>query len=49
VQVAKAEAIGHMKIDRFPATTTSKVRLNILSSVCTPRIREFQLFDVAGN
>jgi alpha-L-fucosidase len=46
--IAKAEAIGHMKIDRFAATTTSKVRLNILSSACTPRIREFQLFNVAG-
>ena len=47
VPVAKAEAIGHMKIDRFAPVTTSKVRLNILSSACTARIREFQLFDVA--
>ncbi|WP_233842710.1 alpha-L-fucosidase [Dyella sp. 2HG41-7] len=46
--VAKAEAIGHMKIDRFAPVTATKVRLNILSSVCTPRIREFQLFFV-GN
>ncbi|OOG48058.1 alpha-L-fucosidase [Rhodanobacter sp. C01] len=46
--VAKAEAIGHMKIDRFAPATTTKVRLNILSSVCTARIREFQLFNVAG-
>ncbi|GLQ89933.1 alpha-L-fucosidase [Dyella flagellata] len=44
--VAKAEAIGHMKIDRFAPITTSKVRLNVLSSACTARIREFQLFDV---
>ncbi|RDS83763.1 alpha-L-fucosidase [Dyella monticola] len=44
--VAKAQAIGHMKIDHFAPTTTSKVRLNILSSVCTARIREFQLFQV---
>lgn len=44
--VAKAEAIGHMKIDRFPAVTAKKVRLNVLSSACTARIREFQLFRV---
>ena len=46
--VAKAEAIGHMKIDRFAPTTASKVRLNILSSACVARIREFQLFDVGA-
>lgn len=44
--VAKAEAIGHMKIDRFAPVTASKVRLNVLSSACTARIREFQLFSV---
>jgi alpha-L-fucosidase len=44
--VAQAEALGHMKIDRFPAVTARKVRLNILSSVGTARIREFKLFDV---
>lgn len=46
VTLAQAEAIGHMKIDRFPTATAAKVRLNILSSACTPRIREFQLFHV---
>lgn len=45
--VASAEAIGHMKIDRFAPVTTSKVRLNILSSVGTAHIRGFELFDVA--
>ncbi|HEY4293483.1 alpha-L-fucosidase [Luteibacter sp.] len=44
--VAQAEAIGHMKIDRFAPVTARKVRLNILSSVGTARIREFKLFDV---
>ncbi|WP_333678958.1 alpha-L-fucosidase [Dyella sp.] len=44
--VASAQAIGHMKIDRFAPVTAAKVRLNILSSACTPRIREFQLFNV---
>ena len=47
--VAKAEAIGHMKIDRFAPVTTTKVRLNILSSAGTARIREFQLFNVADS
>jgi len=46
IAVARAEAIGHMKIDRFAAVTAAKARLNILSSACTPRIREFQLFNV---
>ncbi|MFC3653498.1 alpha-L-fucosidase [Dyella humi] len=44
--VAKAEAIGHVKIDHFAPVTASKVRLNVLSSACTARIREFQLFSV---
>jgi len=37
--------IGHKKIDIFPRVSTQRVRLNILSSSETPRIREFQLFD----
>ena len=44
--VTKAQAIGHMKIDRFPAVTAQKVRLHVLSSAGTARIREFQVFDV---
>ena len=41
--VARAEAIGHKKIDRFPAVTAARVRLNILSSTDAAAIREFQL------
>ena len=44
--VAGAEAIGHKKIDRFPAVTASRVRLNILSSTDQAAIREFQLYFV---
>ncbi len=44
--VYEGHAIGHKKIDDFPATTASKVRLNILSSSEEARIREFQLFLV---
>lgn len=45
VRLAQAQAIGRMKIDHFAPVTTSKVRLNILSSADAVHIREFQLFD----
>jgi alpha-L-fucosidase len=45
VEVSRGQAIGHKKIDRFPAVTASHVRLNILSSTSEAHIREFQLFD----
>jgi alpha-L-fucosidase len=44
--VVSAHAIGHEKIDIFPAATASRVRLNILSSTGGAAIREFQLYDV---
>lgn len=43
--VAFADAIGHKKIDTFPAVTASRVRLNILSSTDAAGIREFQLYN----
>lgn len=48
VSVAGGQAIGHKKIDEFPAVTAQRVRLNILSSVGEARIREFQIFSGAG-
>ncbi len=45
VEVSRGQAVGHKKIDRFPAVTASHVRLNILSSTSEAHIREFQLFD----
>lgn len=45
--VYQGTTIGHKKIDIFPRVTARRVRLNILSSSSTPRIREFQLFDGA--
>ena len=45
VEVSRGQAIGHKKIDRFPAVTASHVRLSILSSTSEAHIREFQLFD----
>ena len=38
-------SIGHKKIDLFPLTTSTNIRLKILSSSGTPRIREFQIYD----
>jgi alpha-L-fucosidase len=43
-----SEAIGHKKIDVFPTVTAQRIRLNILASVGTARIREFQLFNSAS-
>ena len=48
VSVTSGQAIGHKKIDEFPAVTAQRVRLNILSSVGEARIREFQIFSGAG-
>lgn len=42
--ITHGQAIGHTKIDSFPAVTASRIRLNILSSTPTPTLREFQLF-----
>jgi alpha-L-fucosidase len=46
-QVAAGQAIGHEKIDRFPTVTTSRLRLNILSSSQEAHIREFQVYSDA--
>jgi alpha-L-fucosidase len=43
------EAIGHKKVDSFPAVTADRVRLNLLSTSGTARIREFQLYSVPDN
>lgn len=38
-------SIGHKKIDIFPRTTTTRVRLRILMAAGSPHIREFQVYD----
>ena len=43
-----AHAIGHKKIDIFPACTTQRVRLNLISTTGAAAIREFQLFNGAA-
>jgi alpha-L-fucosidase len=45
--VVAAAAIGHKKIDVFPPVTTSRVRLNILSSTDAAIIREFQIYNTS--
>ena len=40
-----ANAIGHKKIDIFPAVTAQRVRLNLLSTSGSAAIREFQLYN----
>lgn len=47
-RVAEGQAIGHKKIDTFPAVTTQRVRLNLLSTSSEAHIREFQLFNGSG-
>jgi alpha-L-fucosidase len=38
-------SIGHKKIDIFPRTTSTRVRLRILMAAGSPHIREFQVYD----
>lgn len=47
-RVAEGQAIGHKKIDIFPPVTAQRVRLNLLSTSAEAHIREFQLFNGAG-
>lgn len=46
--LVEGDAIGHKKIDSFPAVTASRVRLNILGSSAEAHIREFQVFKTPG-
>jgi alpha-L-fucosidase len=42
--IAEAGTIGYKRLLRFPAVTTSRVRLTVLESRDTPKICAFQLF-----
>ena len=48
-RVAEGQAIGHKKIDIFPAVVAQRVRLNLLSTSAEAQIREFQLFNGADH
>jgi alpha-L-fucosidase len=47
-EVARAQAIGHKKIDIFPSVTATAVRLRLLESSGPAQIREFQVYNGAG-
>lgn len=44
-----SSAIGHKKIDHFAPVTAQRVRLHILTSAGTARIRTFQLYSLDGS
>ncbi len=46
--VVEGNAIGHKRIDSFTPVSTSRVRLNILSSSAEAEIREFQVFNAGS-
>jgi alpha-L-fucosidase len=46
--LVEGHAIGHKRIDSFPAVIASRIRLNILSSSGRAEIREFQIFQTGG-
>lgn len=46
VPVVSSYAIGHEKIDRFAPVTAQHLRLHILTSAGTARIRRFQIFSI---
>ncbi len=47
-EFARATTVGHKRLLRFPAVTTTRVRLVILDSRDSPMIREFGLFKAAA-
>lgn len=47
-EFAKATTIGHKRLLKFPAVTTSKVRLTIVDARDCPTIREFGLFKASA-
>lgn len=46
VKLAKGSSVGTRKIDFFPTTKVSKLRLQITNSINTPLIRSFAAFNV---
>jgi alpha-L-fucosidase len=47
-EVVHAQAIGHKKIDIFPAVTATAVRLTLLDSNGPAQVREFQVYNGGG-
>jgi alpha-L-fucosidase len=44
-RLAEGTTIGHKKIDIFPRTTASRIRLRIVTASAAPQIRKFRLYD----
>jgi len=47
-RLAAGTTIGHKKIDIFPRTSASRIRLRILAASAAPQMREFRLCEGAG-
>ncbi|MCE5308522.1 MAG: alpha-L-fucosidase, partial [Acidobacteriales bacterium] len=46
--LAAARTIGHKKIDRFAPATASAVRIRVIESSDTPRIRDFAVYNTTA-
>jgi alpha-L-fucosidase len=46
--LAAARTIGHKKIDRFAPATAAAVRILVIESSDTPRIRDFAVYNASG-
>ncbi|NOU73247.1 alpha-L-fucosidase [Paenibacillus sp. LMG 31458] len=46
VELVKGSAIGHKKIDRFPAVETSELRVRFTAYAATPIVRKFAAYSV---
>jgi alpha-L-fucosidase len=46
--LAAARTIGHKKIDRFAPVAATAVRIRVVESSDTPRIREFAVYNASG-
>jgi alpha-L-fucosidase len=44
-QLSAGTTIGHRKIDLFPRTTATRVRLRIVEATAAPEIRRFRVYD----
>jgi len=47
-QLSAGTSIGHKKIDIFPRTQSSRVRLRIIDAAAAPHMRRFRLYDGSG-
>jgi alpha-L-fucosidase len=47
--LAAARTIGHKKIDRFAPATAAAVRIRVVESSNTPRIRDFAVYNTTGS